>query len=147
MSFPWLSTWGSTTPFAFSYPRVTTSCSYILSIVFYNSIFVLETFIFTDVSSPLTLACTCSPIFSFKANASASSTLAYTCCLITPTYTSPFIAPPTPFIDLVRACWFATSISFSSKCASNKEKPKKSKTKWGPTLFDYFLTFLLPPKN
>ncbi len=97
---PWFSTWGSTSPFAFLNLGITTSYSCILSISFYNSTFILETFICIDVSPPLTLACTCSSIFSFGTNACTSLTLACVCYPITPISTSPFIAPPTPFVDL-----------------------------------------------
>ncbi len=145
MSPPWLSTWGSTSPFAFSCLGPTTSCSYMMSIVFRISTFILKTSISADVSPPSTLACTCSSIFSFRANANASSILVCTCSSIfsfranasasstlactyssifslganasesstlvcacyptTPTFTSPFITPPMPSIDSVRACW------------------------------------------
>ncbi len=99
--------------------------------------YILETFSSADVSPPSTLACTCSSIyslgadasasstltctyssiFSLKANASASSTLTYTCCPTTLAFTSPFITPPMPSIDLVRACWcIATFLVFFRMC-------------------------------
>jgi hypothetical protein len=127
MSPPWFSTWGSIPPFALFNLGATTSCSCILSIVFRRSTFILETSISTNVPPPLTLVYTCSSIFSFGANAYTSSTLAYVCYLITPTFTFPFITPPTPFVDSTKTCWSVIAFFVFFQVWIQQKKPKKPK--------------------